>query len=114
LKILIFSSTSGSFRRRRGSSRNSSQRRNSKVEPKIEKKSKLTDTEDAATGAVGLDVYVRYFKSIGIFLGLGAILCNALQQAASVYSSSKLSLDSSKFFLLSIIKISSFLPSFSL
>lgn len=51
-------------------------------------KSKLIDTEDAATGAVGIGVYVRYFKSIGIFLGVCAVLSNALTQAASVYSGS--------------------------
>lgn len=51
-------------------------------------KSKLIDTEDAATGAVGIGVYIRYFKSIGIFLGVSAVLANALTQAASVYSGS--------------------------
>lgn len=51
-------------------------------------KSKLIDTEDAATGAVGMGVYIRYFKSIGITLGVTAVLSNALTQAASVYSGS--------------------------
>lgn len=51
-------------------------------------KSKLIDTEDAATGAVGIGVYVRYFKSIGITMGVAAVLSNALTQAASVYSGS--------------------------
>lgn len=79
---------SGSVRRRRNSSRRSSQKSDKiNVEPKP--KTKLIDTEDAATGAVGLGVYVRYFKSIGIFMGLSAIACNAVQQACSVYSSSK-------------------------
>lgn len=51
-------------------------------------KSKLIDTEDAATGAVGMGVYIRYFKSIGITMGVAAVLSNALTQAASVYSGS--------------------------
>lgn len=51
--------------------------------------SKLIDSEDAATGAVGMGVYIRYFQSIGIFLAVTAVLCNGITQAASVYSSSE-------------------------
>lgn len=82
------SSLNGSMRRRRNSSRRSSQR-SDKIKLDTKPKSKLIDSEEAATGAVGLGVYIRYFKSIGIFMGLGAIACNAIQQACSVYSSSR-------------------------
>lgn len=53
-------------------------------------KSKLIDVEEAAAGSVGIAVYVRYFKSIGIFLCIAAVASNALNQAASVYSNSML------------------------
>lgn len=54
----------------------------------INAKSKLIDAEDAATGAVGIGVYIAYFKSIGLVLGITAVTCNALMQTASVYSGS--------------------------
>lgn len=51
-------------------------------------KNKLIEGEDAATGAVSFGVYIRYFKSIGLALGIGAVLCNAATQGASVYANS--------------------------
>lgn len=53
-----------------------------------EDKSKLIDVEEAASGSVGIAVYIRYFRSVGFFLCVAAVLSNALNQAASVYSNS--------------------------
>lgn len=47
---------------------------------------KLIDEEEAATGSVGLGVYVRYFKRLGLWLSLIGFASNLLYQAASVYS----------------------------
>lgn len=82
-----FSSLNGSLRRRKSGRRASG--KSDTVTPKVKSKSKLIDEEDAATGSVGLDVYIRYFKSIGITMAVSAILCNAIQQTASIYSNSK-------------------------
>lgn len=54
--------------------------------------SKLIDVEEAASGSVGIAVYIRYFKSIGVFLCVAAVASNALNQAASVYANSMLHL----------------------
>jgi hypothetical protein len=73
----------------------SSRRQSSKSEKEAEKtKSKLTEIEEAATGAVGGRVYLRYFQSIGLSLSIGAIVCNAINSATSIYSSSKNNLKS--------------------
>lgn len=82
----MFSSLNGSVRRRKSGRRGSE--KSVKETVAVNSKSKLIDAEDAATGSVGIDVYVRYFKSIGLALGLTAVLCNALTQSASVYSGS--------------------------
>jgi hypothetical protein len=81
------SSLNGSVRRRR-SGRRGSEKSEKEVVPE-KSKTKLIDNEEAATGSVGWGVYVRYFKSIGLTLGLTAVISNALMQASSVYSGSK-------------------------
>lgn len=75
--------------RRRKSGRRGSEKSENEAVP-VKPKSKLIDTEEAATGNVGWDVYLRYAKSIGVALGLTAIISNVLMQASSVYSGSKL------------------------
>lgn len=87
--LKTFSSLNGSVRRRR-SGRRASDKSEKVAVPAAN--TKLIDSEDAATGSVGLGVYVRYFKSIGVFLGVSAVLCNAFNQAAAVYSSSNYNL----------------------
>lgn len=72
--------------RRRRSGRRASEK--SLKEQPVSAKTKLIESEDAATGSVSIAVYIRYFKSIGIFLGVAAVLSNALNQAASVYAGS--------------------------
>lgn len=47
---------------------------------------KLIDTEEAATGSVGVGVYVRYFKSVGFWLTFSALFSNMLYQAFNVFS----------------------------
>ncbi|CRL02706.1 CLUMA_CG015844, isoform A [Clunio marinus] len=79
------SSVNGSVRRRK-SGRRASEKSEKETIPPSNDKSKLIDSEEAATGSVGAGVYVRYFKSIGLVLGIGAILSNAANQAAAVYS----------------------------
>ena len=86
IKYELFSSLNGSVRRRK------SGRKGSEISEKavpVNTKSKLIDSEDAATGGVGLGVYLRYFQSLGMTLFIASIFCNAIQQGASVYSSSK-------------------------
>lgn len=83
------SSLNGSLRRRKHSGSRRSSQRSDQIKVDTKPKTKLIDSEEAATGAVGWGVYIRYFKSIGIFMGLAAIACNAIQQACSVYSSSE-------------------------
>lgn len=65
-----------------------SEKENPKENEEKEDKSKLIDVEEAASGSVGIAVYIRYFKSIGVFLCIAAVASNALNQAASVYSNS--------------------------
>ena len=52
-----------------------------------EEEGKLIEKEEAATGSIGFGVYLRYFQSIGIWLSIGSILLNALNQGLAVYSS---------------------------
>lgn len=66
-----------------------SDKENPKEAEEKEDKSKLIDTEEAKAGSVGIKVYIRYFKSIGLFLCLSAVASNAANQAASVYANSK-------------------------
>lgn len=75
------------MRRRKSGNRRASEKSLQKEAPTVNR-SKLIDTEDAATGAVGMGVYIAYFKSIGFALGITAVTCNALMQASSVYSGS--------------------------
>lgn len=72
--------------RRRRSGRRASDKSEKEAVPAPH--TKLIDSEDAATGSVGYGVYLRYFKSIGLTMGIGAVLCNAFNQGAAVYSSS--------------------------
>lgn len=51
---------------------------------------KLTEIEDAASGAVGFKVYVRYIQSIGVWMAIGAVLSSAINSAAGIFASSKL------------------------
>lgn len=74
--------------RRRKSGRRSSEQSEKEAAPE-KSKSKLIDNEEAATGSVGWGVYLRYFKSVGLTLGLTSVICNALMQASSVYSGSE-------------------------
>lgn len=74
--------------RRRRSGRKGSEKSEKEAIPAPQ--TKLIDSEDAATGSVGYGVYFRYFRSIGLFLGIFAVLSNAANQGAAVYSSSNL------------------------
>ncbi|KAJ6635066.1 Metal resistance protein YCF1 [Pseudolycoriella hygida] len=47
---------------------------------------RVTEKKEAASGSVGIAVYIRYFKSIGVYFCVAAIVSNALNQAASVYA----------------------------
>jgi len=78
----------GSVRRRK-SGRRASEKSEGQAQAKA--RSKLIDTEDAASGAVPWSVYIAYFRSMGYWFAIFAVLCNIAQQAASVYSSSKFS-----------------------
>lgn len=80
----------GSIRKRRTSKRRESERSEKEEENKKKVGTKLTEIEDAATGAVGIKIYLRYFQSIGLMLSLGAVLSNAINSGAGIYSSSKL------------------------
>ena len=51
--------------------------------------SKLVDEEDAATGSVGIAVYLSYCKSIGIISCVLTIALSTLRYASSIYASSK-------------------------
>lgn len=84
------------MRKRRPSQRRQSQK---SLKEEVEKpKSKLIETEEAATGAVGIKVYVRYFQSIGLLLSAGAILSNAINSGTSIYASSKIDRLTNEFF----------------
>lgn len=81
---------SGSIRKRRISQRRQSEKSEKEMgDNKAKQGSKLTEMEDAATGAVGFKVYLRYFQSIGLWMSIGAVLCNAINSGAAIYSSSK-------------------------
>lgn len=87
---------SGSIRKRRVSQRRQSEKSEKEMgEDKKKVGAKLTELEDAATGAVGFKVYLRYFQSIGVWLSVGAVLSNAINSGASIYSSSKFSNENS-------------------
>lgn len=79
------------MRKRRPSQRRQSNKsvKSEKQEPAAKSKANLTEIEEAATGAVGFSVYIRYFKSIGYALTVAAILSNAINSGTSIYSSSK-------------------------
>lgn len=97
----------GSIRKRRISQRRQSDKSEKEAEEKQKQASKLTEIEDAATGAVGFSVYIRYFKSIGVWMSIGAVASNALNSAAAIYSSSKSS-------WVSVYKEANFFGNFSL
>jgi hypothetical protein len=56
---------------------------------KAKPSSKLTEIEEVASGSVGWKVYIRYFQSIGILMSISAVLSNAFNSGAGIYSSSK-------------------------
>lgn len=86
----ISSSLNGSIRNRTTSkNRRESERSEKEDETKQKAGAKLTEIEDAATGAVGFKVYWRYFQSIGLWMSLGAIISNAINSGAGIFSSSK-------------------------
>lgn len=81
------SSLAGTVQRRRSRRiTESSEKENPKEAEAKQDKTKLIDVEEAASGSVGIAVYVRYFKSIGVLMCVAAVASNALNQAASVYS----------------------------
>lgn len=86
--MIPFSAQNGSIRRRRVDRTTSEKSEKETTAEPDDSKSKLIDEEEAAVGSVGTHVYGRYFNSIGIFMCIAAILSNALNQAASVYSGS--------------------------
>ena len=77
-------SLNGSVTRRRKSTISNDVQENIIIKPK----KKLIESEDAASGGVGLAVYGRYFKNIGIVMTVAAVMCNLINQATSVYSNS--------------------------
>ena len=79
----------GSIRKRRLSQRRTSDK-SEKEAPIVKPNTKLTETEDAGSGAVGFSVYIRYFQSIGLALTVAAIASNVINSGTSIYSSSKL------------------------
>lgn len=81
----------GSVKRRR--SRKASEKSEQIVQP-VKVKTKLIDTEEAATGSVGSGVYFRYFKSIGVWMSISAVLFNLVNQGTSVFSNSKINISS--------------------
>lgn len=89
--FFLHSSLNGSVRRRRSRRlTEQSEKENTKETEERQDKSKLIDVEEAASGSVGIAVYIRYFKSIGVFLCFAAVASNAVNQAASVYANSML------------------------
>jgi ATP-binding cassette, subfamily C (CFTR/MRP), member 1 len=58
----------------------------SALEMKAKMATKLIEKEESATGSVGYGVYIRYFKSIGLWLGSLSIVFNIMMQGFSVYS----------------------------
>ena len=76
----------GSVKRRR--SRKASERSEQQTLQPVKVKTKLIDTEEAATGSVGSGVYFRYFKSIGVWMSISAVLFNLVNQGTSVFSNS--------------------------
>ncbi|KAG4077224.1 hypothetical protein HA402_005279 [Bradysia odoriphaga] len=80
------SSLGGTLQRRRSRRiTERSERETTKEAAEKQDKTKLIDVEEAASGSVGIAVYIRYFKSIGFLLCVAAVASNALNQAASVY-----------------------------
>ncbi|XP_037037473.1 multidrug resistance-associated protein 1-like isoform X2 [Bradysia coprophila] len=81
------SSLGGTVQRRRSRrTTERSEKENPKEAEEKADKTKLIDVEEAASGSVGIAVYIRYFKSIGVLMCVAAVASNALNQAASVYS----------------------------
>lgn len=55
----------------------------------IKPSTKLIEDEESATGTIGLGVYYRYFKNIGLGLSITVLVSNIVYQGASVYSNGK-------------------------
>lgn len=70
---------------RKGSKRRS-EVRNEDIKPST---TKLIEDEESATGTIGLGVYYRYFKNIGLGLSITVLVSNIVYQGASVYSNGK-------------------------
>lgn len=51
----------------------------------------LIAKEESAVGSVGMGIYIRYFKSIGLLYGILTIVCGIAHQAIQVYSNTWLS-----------------------
>lgn len=51
----------------------------------------LIAKEEAAVGSVGIGIYVRYFKSIGLLYGILTLVCGVAHQGIQVYSNTWLS-----------------------
>ncbi|CAO1343275.1 unnamed protein product [Diamesa hyperborea] len=77
-------SLNGSVKRRR--SRKASEKSEQQTLQPVKVKTKLIDTEEAATGSVGSGVYFRYFKSIGVWMSISAVMFNLVNQGTSVFS----------------------------
>lgn len=70
-------------------SRNGSKRRSEVRNEDIKPSTKLIEDEESATGTIGLGVYYRYFKNIGLGLSITVLVSNIVYQGASVYSNGK-------------------------
>lgn len=83
------SSLNGSMRRKTSRNRKESENsRKSSVKSTVvnPRKINLIEKEESATGKVGWDVYIKYFKGIGVTMGLASILFNIFNQGFAVLS----------------------------
>lgn len=84
-----FSPENAAIRKRRNSRKISENSEKETVVAATDANTKLIDVEEAATGSVGIKVYLRYFKSVGIIMCIAGLTSNVLNQAATVYAGSK-------------------------
>lgn len=78
-KVISGASLNGSIKRPRKSSEAS-------MRATKASSSKLIDSEEAAIGSVGLGVYVRYFKSVGLWMTFVGLFSNIMYQVFNVFS----------------------------